>query len=113
MEVKQLLPFLGFVIFAYLIYQIGLDLLVDAFLKVNTTYLLLGSIAILCKPFLESIKWYSILRYQGINIDFFYIFRVNFISQYYGAITPGKVGSLIKAAYLKKKLNKSLAFTSS
>jgi len=113
MKLKSLLPFVGLILFAYLIYSIGLNTLSEAFLKVNTTFLLLGSLAILIKPFLESLKWYSILRYQGIKIDFPYIFRVNFISQYYGAITPGKVGSLMKAVYLRKKLNKPLAFTSS
>lgn len=113
MKLKSFLPFLGLILFIYLIYSIGLNTLAKAFVNVNTTYLLLGSLAILLKPILESLKWYSILRYQGIKIDFPYIFRVNFISQYYGAITPGKVGSLMKAVYLRKKLNKPLAFTSS
>lgn len=104
---------MGILLFSYIIYKVGINTILKAFLQAKPHYIIIGTLIFLFKPLLESLKWYSILHYQGVKIDFPYIFRVNFISQYYGAITPGKVGSLIKAVYLKKKLNKSLAFTSS
>lgn len=113
MQIKKLLPFIGIALFIYIVYRIGLENIIAAFVKVNPYYLLLGAVAILFKPLLESWKWYSILKSQGIKVDFSYIYQVNFISQYYGAITPGKIGSLMKAVYLQKKINKPLTLTSS
>lgn len=113
MQLKKFLPLIGIALFIYIIYSIGLNKISEAFLQVNPSYLLLGSVLILLKPVLESLKWFYILKSQKINLDFSYIFNVNFISQYYGAITPGKVGSLIKAVYLQKKTNLPLSKTSS
>lgn len=113
MKIKKLLPLIGILLFAYIIYKIGANAILEAFLQAKPDYIVLGTIIFLLKPVLESLKWYSILRYQDINIDWPYIFRVNFISQFYGAITPGKVGSLLKAVYLQKKTNLPLAKTSS
>ncbi len=113
MKLKKFLPLIGLALFVYIVYSIGLSKISEAFLQVKPSYLLLGAIAISLKPFLESLKWNMILKSQNIKVDFPYVFQVNFISQYYGAITPGKVGSLIKAFYLKKKTNLSLSTTSS
>ena len=113
MKLKKFLPLIGVALFIYIVYSIGLSRISQAFLEVKPSYLLLGAFLILLKPILESLKWYSILNLQKIKIDFPYIFQVNLISQYYGAITPGKIGSLVKAFYLKKKTNLPLSTTSS
>ena len=73
MKIKKLLPFIGIALFIYIVYRIGLENIIAAFIKVNPYYLLLGALAILFKPFLESWKWYSILKSQGIKVDFPYL----------------------------------------
>ncbi|MDP4012405.1 MAG: lysylphosphatidylglycerol synthase transmembrane domain-containing protein [Candidatus Nanoarchaeia archaeon] len=113
MKLRRLLPLIGVVIFIYIIYNIGLDKILQASLLVNFKYLLLGTF-LMCFLFLfQFFKWNSILKSQGTNLEPSYIYWVNVVSQYYGVITPGKIGSLAKAFYLQSKLKTSLAKASS
>jgi hypothetical protein len=50
----------------------------------------------------ETIKWFTIARFQNIKIPFSEAFKINMIDNYYGFITPSKVGSVIRAEYLRK-----------
>jgi len=51
------------------------------------------------------LKWFVIARKQKINVPFWEANRINIISSFYGSITPSKIGSIIRAEYLKKYTN--------
>jgi len=112
MKLKKFLPFIGIVIFFYIIYRIGLTSITAALLEVKLGYLIVATLALFVTFLLQAIRWNSIMKAQGINVGFFYALQVNLISQYYGVITPGRLGGLMKAAYLKKKV-KNLATAAS
>lgn len=112
MKIKKFLPFIGIVIFFYIIYRIGLTSITAALLEVKLGYLVAATLALFVTFLLQAIRWNAIMKAQGINVGFFYALQVNLISQYYGVITPGRLGGLMKAAYLKKKV-KNLATAAS
>ena len=52
-----------------------------------------------------TLKWNAILRIQGVNIKFIDALRIYLIGNFYGFITPGTIGSLIRAKYIKDLTN--------
>ncbi len=113
MKLIKLLPLIGVGIFIYLIYRIGLQKIIDVFKNVRYGYLSLVIILALVIAILQTYKWSLILKKQGINLKLYFLFKVQLISALYGAITPGRVGSLIKANYIKNKTGKHLGESSS
>ena len=113
MKIKKILPFFGLIIFVYLIYRIGIYDLIRTLKGANITYLLIG---ILTTPIFIlplAFKWYMILKKQNFDLSFLYVLKVYYIGAFYGFITPGRVGSLMRALYLKKKTKKGLVECSS
>src|SRR3989344_1955114 len=113
MKLTKLLPLIGIGILVYLIYRIGVQNIINVFKNVRYGYLSLVIILALIISILQTYKWSLILRKQGINLGLYFLFNVQLISALYGAITPGRVGSLIKANYIKNKTGKTLGESSS
>lgn len=108
MKIKKILPFIGLILLIYLIYRIGVYDLLETLKNANIYYILIGilSTPIFILPL--AYKWHMILKRQGFNLNFFYVLRLYYIGAFYGFITPARVGSLIRAQYLKKKTKKGL-----
>lgn len=107
MKIRKILPIIGISILVYLIYKIGINNIKESLLNVKLFYIILAiiysfSISIIVLTY----KWDLILRKQGIKLNFFYLIKLYLIGLFYGNITPAKVGSLIRASYLKKKIDK-------
>jgi len=113
MKLIKLLPLIGIGIFIYLVYGIGVQNIINVFKNVRYGYLSLVVILALVIAILQTYKWSMILKKQGINLKLYFLFKVQLISALYGAITPGRVGSLIKVNYIKNKTGKNLGESSS
>ena len=113
MKLIKLLPLLGIGIFIYLIYRIGINNIIDVFKNINYFYLFLLIFLAFLIVILQTYKWGLILKKQNINLKFYSLFKIQMISFLYGSITPGRVGSLIKVSYLKKRINKNYGESSS
>lgn len=105
---KKLLPFLGIVIFAYVIYRIGLGNLYDSLIYVNIYYIIFAFFLTIIYVLMQTWKWDVILKKQGIAVDFYELLKMQLKSIFYGVITPGRLGSFIKALDLKNKINANL-----
>ena len=55
--------------------------------------------------FIQTLKWHLIALFQEIKIPFKEAFKINLIGNFYGLITPSKLGSVIRAEYFKKHTN--------
>src|SRR3989344_2873530 len=113
MKLVRLLPLLGLGIFVYLIYNIGVQNIINVFKNVKVGFLLVIIALTFFIAILQTYKWKLILMKQGVNLKFYTLFKMQTISLLYGAITPGRVGSLVKVNYLKKKTNKNFGESSS
>lgn len=108
MKFKKVLSLIGIILFAYLIYKVGVQNLIQTLKNANFYYIIIGIIStpIFIMPL--AVKWYLILKKQGFNLNFPYVLKLYYIGAFYGFITPARVGSLIRAVYLKKKTKKGL-----
>jgi len=96
------LPFIGIVIFIYILFKIDLGQVLTEIWGADLLFLFGALILILVLIIIQTIKWYMIARKQKIRVPFSVALKINFISNFYGFITPSKLGTLIRADYLKK-----------
>lgn len=99
---KKYLPILGIILFIYLLIRLGVGNVLKEIVKANPFFLLLALNFMVLYLFFQTIKWFVIAKKQKINIRFGEAFRINLISNFYGFVTPSKIGVITRAEYLKK-----------
>ena len=102
MKWKKVLPFIGVALFIYILIKLDISKIFEEIKNVNLSYLGLSLIFVGFLLVTQTLKWFVIARNQKINIPFLESFKINIISNFYGFITPAKIGSLIRAKYLRK-----------
>ncbi|MAG61875.1 hypothetical protein CMI43_03635 [Candidatus Pacearchaeota archaeon] len=102
MKLKKYLPIFGILLFIYILVKIDLQAVLSEIQNANIYFLLIGVFLVFVMMLSETIKWFTIARFQNIKIPFSEAFKINMIDNYYGFITPSKVGSVIRAEYLRK-----------
>lgn len=101
MKWKKYLPLIGIVLFVYILIKLDISKIIKEITNVNLFYLLISLIFVGLLFFTQTLKWFVIARKQKINIPFLEAFKINLISDFYGFITPSKIGCLIRAEYLR------------
>ena len=107
-KLRKIVPLIGIVVFAYILYDIGLDKIVASLLSTDPFYFSLSLSLVVPHIILQVSKWKYILSSQDIHVGFLSLTKMYLIGIFYSTITPGKVGSLIRIAYLKEKTGKDL-----
>lgn len=102
MKWKKYLPVFGILLFVYILIKIDLRSVLLEIQNANIYFLLIAVLLVFVMMLSETIKWFTIAKFQNIKIPFSEAFKINMIDNYYGFITPSKVGSVIRAEYLKK-----------
>ena len=105
MEIKKFLPIVGILIFAAVIYYIGPQNIASAFLSANPVFIALSFAIIPFIVFFQVWKWKILIDAQKIKIGWLQLTKIYLIGFFYGAITPGKLGSFIRISYLSKASN--------
>jgi hypothetical protein len=62
---------------------------------------------------LQTLKWKKILELQGFHLGFLYLLKVHFIGMFYGMLTPGRIGTLLRISYIRDKTKRSFSECSS
>ncbi len=101
---KKILPLVGVALFVYLLMKVGIRDILSIIAKANLFYIILTILFIIPVVFFQAIKWGAILKSQKINLKFKDVVKLQLISIFYGTVTPARVGSFIKIAYLQEKL---------
>ena len=101
--IKKYLPIIGIALFIYLLIKLDVTKILKEFSNINWNYIGISILLIIVYFIFQTLKWFILAKKQKINISFGEAFRVNFISNFYGFITPGKIGTAIRADYLKRK----------
>ena len=99
---KKYTSFIGIVIFIYLLFKINVKNVLYELTKANLLFLILALAIVPFVFFVETYKWFYIAKKQKIGISLKEAFKINLISNFYGFVTPAKIGSIIKIEYLKK-----------
>ena len=101
-KIKKFLPIIGIGIFIYLILKLDFIKIFQEIKTLNIPYLLIAIFLVFVFLTSQTFKWFIIARKQKIKIPFFEAFKINLISNFYGFITPSKIGSIIRINYIKK-----------
>ncbi len=99
---KKYLPIIGIILFVYILFKINLINILQEIKNVNVYLLLIAIVFIFLSMFFQTFKWFIIARFQEIEVPFIEAFKINMISNFYGLVTPSKLGSVVRAEYLKK-----------
>lgn len=102
-KIKKLLPLIGIAIFCYLLLKVGIMNIVDSLKGIKISYVLIAVIFVPLLVMMQALKWYVIIKKQKIKMTYAEAIRIQFISLFYGFVTPARLGTLIKVAYLQKK----------
>jgi glycosyltransferase 2 family protein len=101
--IKKYLPIIGIGIFIYLLIKLDIAKVFLEFKNIIWSYVGISCIFVLIYLVFQTLKWFILAKRQKIDISFGEAFKINFISNFYGFITPGKIGTIIRTDYLKKK----------
>lgn len=100
---KRYLPIIGIALFIWLIIKLDITKIFQEVRGLIWTYIAVSIIFIIIFYILQTLKWFVIAKKQKIDISFKEAFKINLISNFYGFVTPGKLGTVIRTSYLKKK----------
>jgi len=99
--IKNFLPLIGILLFAYIIWKTGIEEIGKTILKINFIYLILSISIFIPRFFMSTWKWQMILKMQEINVGFKKLLKINLIGLFYGTITPLWIGDTIRIFYIK------------
>ena len=103
MKILKFLPIIGIALFIYIIITIGIDKLINAFASADYFYVFLMVLLMIPTLLIQTFKWDYILKRQKINFKFFHVIKLQIISIFYEFVTPARLGSFIKIAYVQEK----------
>ncbi len=102
-DLSKYIRLIGLLILAYIITRINFKVLLVQFKNINL-YLLFTAISMnLFLIFAKAIRWKAFLTQQSLSISTKSAFSIYLSSLYIGFITPGRLGEISKALYLKQK----------
>ncbi len=99
---KRYLPIIGICLFIYIIIKLDVKKIFQEIMNINPIYLLIIIPLIIFSLFIQTFKWFLIARKQKIDIRFLEAVRIHIISNFYGFITPSRIGSIMRAKYLRR-----------
>lgn len=111
-KLVKILPFIGISLFIFIICKIGMPNIAKSFIGIDYAYSLIALFFIVPVLLLQTYKWFVITKKQKIGMSFSEAIKIQFISIFYGFVTPARIGSFIKIAYLQQK-TKNLGRSSS
>jgi uncharacterized protein (TIRG00374 family) len=104
-KAKVLLPVIGLIILVYIFYSLDVHKVISAFLSIKPLYVVYALLLTIPLLLLRNEIWQIILKEQKISVGFFHSLKIYLIGVFYGTITPGYYGQLMRIPYLKTKTN--------
>ena len=98
---KKIMPFIGIIILIYLVLDIGTQEIISTFLKISPVYIFFAATLTLPRVLIRNYGWQLILKKQNINVSYLKSLKIFLIGYFYGSITPGYIGQLMRIPYLK------------
>lgn len=102
-QTKKFLPLIGILIFLYLIYSLNIEKIIDAFVTIHPFFIIISLSLTLPRVIIRNYAWQLILKEHKINLGYFQSLKIFLIGYFYGTITPGYIGQLMRIPYMKKK----------
>lgn len=102
-QAKKILPLLGILIFFYILYTLEIEKIIDAFLSINFMFIIFSLTLTIPRVIIRNYAWQLVQKEQKITIGFFLSLKIFLIGYFYGSITPGFIGQIMRVPYMKEK----------
>lgn len=102
---KLLIRLIGFLILGIILLLVDYKSLCNAIVKVNPFFYFITFVLLILIYIFKSLRWKMLLHIQGINYSFINCLFVFFSANFIAFITPGRIGEIAKAFYLKRDMN--------
>lgn len=102
-QAKKFLPLIGIVIFVYIVYNLDIEKIIVVFLSINPIFIICSLTLTIPRLIIRNTAWQIIQKEQKITISFFQSLKIFLIGYFYGSITPGYIGQLMRVPYMKEK----------
>jgi len=102
-SISNYIRLIGLIILVFILTRIDLDAFIAQFKNINLYFLFTAIILSLFLIFVKTIRWKAFLIQQSLSISIKSAFSIYLSSLYIGFITPGRLGEIIKALYLKQE----------
>ena len=100
---KKFLPLIGIVILIYIIYSLDIGKIKDALFSINPIFIVLALTLTLPRLLIRNYAWQLIQKEQKISLSYFESLKIFLIGFFYGSISPGYIGQIMRVPYMKEK----------
>ena len=110
-KIAKFFPIIGIVLFIYIISKINLQEVAQNFLNIDLRFLLLAFVLTIPSLLIKTLKWKQLVKPFNIELSMKEGISAWLSGFFIGLITPGRVGDLARAFYLKEKMKIGSALT--
>jgi len=100
--------FVSVLLFSFVILKLNLSEIVGILVNINIPLLILCIFIVPLLYLIRTLKWNLLLLSVGIKHSFLTVFRVLLIGMFYGMVTPGKTGEIVRAYYLGSEKSRTI-----
>jgi len=104
----RILRIVGVLIFVYILTRLDWQQMRSVFAGIRLPLLSSAFLLIALLVLTKSTRWFLLVRHQGIEFSFRSALSAYLCGLYLGFVTPGRLGDLIKAVYLKQEAGEPL-----
>ena len=95
---------ISIILLAVLIYWIDFKNFINSIKNANYLYILIAVIIVTINRCIMAYKWNLLLKVKNINISFFEVTKIYYISNFLGLYLPPTIGAdIVRAYYINKK----------
>jgi len=105
---KNTIPLIGIILLILIIWNIGLSKIIDTFLKIHPMLIFFSALLTIPRILIRNQQWQLILKNQKIKITYLKSLKIYLIGYFYATITPGYLGTIIKAPYVKDETDEPI-----
>jgi len=98
---KKIVPVIGLFILIYLVIDIGPEKIIATFLKISPIYIFIAAALTFPRLLIRNTQWQLLLKKQKIQVSFLKSLKIFLIGYFYGSVTPGYLGQMIRIPYMK------------
>jgi hypothetical protein len=110
--IRRLLPLIGILLFIRLVSSLSWEKFFAAVLQLELSLILLVSVGAISGLLLKGMRWCTYFR--GMSFSVPDLLRVFYAAMFYGLVSPGRIGELLKIGFLRErgfKLREAVFYT--
>lgn len=101
MKKNNLIKLIGILVFGYILYRVDVLSLLKLFKEIGFADVLIIIPLFFVVIILKTLRWSFILKSQDITLPIMQLYRAYLSSVFFGAITPGRLGEIVKYKYVQ------------